>query len=88
MSTIITPEITTERTAVIVYLLARGRKFRTAEVAALCGVTRRGAYALMARISRVVPLTFENGEWAEFRPDEEAEEAEEGQRYECKRHRC
>lgn len=84
----VTPEVPSERVAIIVFLLCKGRKFRTAEVAALCGVTRRGAYALMARISRVVPLTFENGEWAEFRPDEEAEEAEEGQRYECKRHRC
>lgn len=70
----IQPEITTERVAVIVYLLARGRKFRTADVAALCGVTRRGAYALMARISRVVPLTFEDGTWAEFRAEDEATE--------------
>ena len=87
MSTI-TPEVPTERVAIIVFLLCKGRKFTTTEVAELCGVTRRGAYAIMARISRVLPLTLENGEWAEFRPDEEAEEAEEGQRYECKRHRC
>ena len=66
----ITPEVTTERVAVIVYLLARGRRFSTAEVAALCGVTRRGAYALMARISRVVPLTLEAGIWAEFRAED------------------
>ena len=85
----VTPEVRpSERVAIIVFLLCKGRKFTTNEVAELCGVTRRGAYAIMARISRVLPLTFENGEWAEFRPDEEAEEAEEGQRYECKRHRC
>lgn len=69
MNTIIqSPEITTERVAVIVYLLARGRRFRTSEVADLCGVTQRGAYAIMARISRVVPLVLDSGEWKEFRP--------------------
>jgi predicted DNA-binding transcriptional regulator YafY len=68
VSIIQTPEITTERVAVIVYLLARGRRFRTSEVADLCGVTQRGAYAIMARISRVVPLTLDGGEWTEYRP--------------------
>jgi len=73
---IIQPEVTTERVAVIVYLLARGRRFRTSEVADLCGLKRRGAYALMARISRVMPLTFLDGEWAEYRAEDEPDETE------------
>ena len=47
------------------------------EVAELCGVTRRGAYAIMARISRVLPLTLDNGTWYEFHPSEEPDETEE-----------
>jgi hypothetical protein len=46
-------------------------------VAELCGVTRRGAYAIMARISRVLPLTLDNGTWYEFHPSEEPDETEE-----------
>jgi hypothetical protein len=37
------PEVPSERVAIIVFLLCKGRKFTTNEVAELCGVTRRGA---------------------------------------------
>jgi hypothetical protein len=57
------PEVASERVAVIVYLLGKGHRFRTADIAEYCGVTRRGAYAMMARISRVVPLAQANDEW-------------------------
>jgi|GEM_PF-2851213 hypothetical protein len=73
----VTPEVPTERVAIIVFLLCKGRKFTTNEVAELCGVTRRGAYAIMARISRVLPLTLDNGTWYEFHPSEEPDETEE-----------
>jgi len=59
----ITPEVPTERTAVIVWLLAQGRTFRTAEVANLTGVGRSGAYDLMSRISRVLPVTLIDDTW-------------------------
>ncbi len=67
MSTI-QPEIPTERVAIIVFLLCKGRTFTTDEVAELCGVTKRGAYYIMSRISRVLPLALDNGTWSEFHP--------------------
>ena len=66
---VITPEIPSERVAIIVFLLCKGRKFTTDEVAELCGVTKRGAYYIMSRISRVLPLTLDNGTWSEFHPE-------------------
>ena len=61
--TTIQPEVTTERVAMITFLLCSGRRFRTAEVAALMGLTRQGAYAQLARIARVVPVVLDGGEW-------------------------
>lgn len=75
----VAPEIPSERVAVIVFLLCKGRKFTTDEIAQLCGVTKRGAYYIMGRISRVVPLTLEDGTWSEFHPSEEPDgESERG----------
>ncbi len=59
----VVPEVPTERTAVVVWLLAKGRTFRTAEIADLTGVTRSGAYDIMARISRVLPVTMVDDVW-------------------------
>lgn len=61
--TTIQPEVTTERVAMITFLLCSGRRFRTAEIAALLGLTRQGAYAQLSRIARVVPLALVDGEW-------------------------
>ena len=61
--TTIQPEVTTERVAMITFLLCSGRRFRTAEIAALMGLTRQGAYAQLARIARVVPVVLDGGEW-------------------------
>lgn len=69
--TTVAPEIPSERVAVIVFLICKGRRFTTDEVAQLCGVTKRGAYYIMGRISRVVPLVLEDGAWSEFHPSEE-----------------
>ena len=57
------PMVTTERVAMITFLLCSGRRFRTAEVAALMGLTRQGAYAQLSRIARVVPLVLVDGMW-------------------------
>ena len=59
----VVPEVPTERTAIVVWLLAKGRTFRTAEIADLTGVTRSGAYDIMARISRVLPVTMVDDVW-------------------------
>ena len=59
----VVPEVPTERTAIVVWLLAKGRTFRTAEIADLTGVGRSGAYDLMARISRVLPVTLVDDTW-------------------------
>lgn len=73
MNVIQTPEIPSERVAVIVFLICKGRKFTTNEIAELCGVTKRGAYYIMSRISRVLPLTLDDGTWSEFHPSEETD---------------
>ena len=59
------PEMTvTERSALIAHRLNQGAALTTEQVAELCGyVDRRGAYALMYRMSRVLPLVFCGGEW-------------------------
>ena len=73
MTTAQQPEVATERAALIVYWLASGHRFRTTEIADLCGVTGRGAYALMSRISRVLPLAQVEGEWLLVKPDKETD---------------
>ncbi len=57
------PQITTERVAIVTFLLCSGRRFRTVEIANLLGVTRQGAYAQLGRIARVLPLVLDGGEW-------------------------
>ena len=67
----IQPEVTTERVAMITFLLCSGRRFRTAEIASLMGLTRQGAYAQLSRIARVVPLVLVAGEWFLVQPDDD-----------------
>ena len=62
MSTI-QPEVTTERVAMITFLLCSGRRFRTAEIAGLMGLSRQGAYAQLSRMARVLPIVLDGGEW-------------------------
>lgn len=66
----VVPEVPTERTAIVVWLLAKGRTFRTAEIADLTGVTRSGAYDIMARISRVLPILLDGDTWRAITYDE------------------
>ena len=74
----IQPEITTERVAMITFLLCSGRRFRTAEIAALMGLTRQGAYAQLARIARVVPVVLDSGEWFLAKIDDERKQGVDG----------
>ena len=73
----VTPEVPSERVAIIVFLLCKGRTFTTDEIAELRGVTKRGAYYIMSRISRVLPLALNGGTWSEFHPEPD-EENEQG----------
>lgn len=67
----IQPEVTTERVAMITFLLCSGRRFRTAEIAALMGLTRQGAYGQLSKIARVVPLALVEGVWFLVQQEEE-----------------
>ena len=50
--------ITTERVAIVVMALVRhpGRVYTTAEIAKLAQMTHGGAWMMMTKISRVVPI--------------------------------
>jgi len=50
--------ITTERVAIVVMALVRhpGRVYTTAEIAELAQMTHGGAWMMMTKISRVVPI--------------------------------
>ena len=58
--------ITTERVAIVVHPLTLGRKFTTKEVAALTGISRQNAWAMLCKISRVLPLCYEDGYWVMY----------------------
>lgn len=63
-------ETPTERTAVIVALLAHGHGLTTREAAVLTGLTRHGAYVMLCRISRVFPIFQDDGgQWREIDTD-------------------
>ncbi len=55
--------VTTERVAIVVWLLSNGRAMSTAEVAGITGITHGGAWRLLARLCRVLPLTLEDNVW-------------------------
>ena len=45
-----------EKAALVAWHLAHGEGMRTADVQALTGLSWRGAYNLMCRLSRVLPI--------------------------------
>ena len=52
------------RAAAVVWRMAHGWRPTTREVAALCGIGMGGAWAMMARISRGVPIALgEDKRW-------------------------
>lgn len=66
---IIQPQTATERATLIALRLASGERLRTTDVAALCGITRQGAYRLLEGMSRAGPLLLDNGEWQLLRDE-------------------
>ena len=63
-----------ERTAVIVFALAEGQTFSTAEVARRVNITRQGAWYLLNAISRLLPITQDDeGIWRRVVLDEISE---------------
>ena len=67
----IVPEVTTERVAMITFLLCSGRRFRTAEIARFLGLSRQGAYAQLSRMARVLPLVLDGNEWQLVRVEDD-----------------
>lgn len=55
--------VPTERSALIVLFLMQGSQLSTAEIARLTGLTPQGAWSMLQKICRVVPLYQENGMW-------------------------
>jgi len=47
---------TTERVAVLTWRLATGSAVSGSELATMFGMSRQGAHAMLARLSRVLPL--------------------------------
>ena len=45
-----------EKAALITWHLAQGEGMRTVDVAVLVGIARQNAWALMCRLSRVIPI--------------------------------
>jgi len=50
------PETTSERVAVVVWYMAHGMALSTREVAKITRMSMDGSWALMCRISRVLPI--------------------------------
>ena len=67
----IEPQITTERISWITFLLCQGKRYRTAEIAAMLGMTRQGAHAQLSRMAHVIPLVLDGGEWYLVRQHED-----------------
>ena len=58
-----TPETPTERAGTVGIALGRGQALTTGEIMHITGLTRSGAWRLMDRLSRSVPLFLYNGKW-------------------------
>lgn len=55
--------IPTERIGLVVWRLWHRRALTTVEIAELAGVTRAGAWAMMDKLSRKLPIVLVDGEW-------------------------
>lgn len=55
--------ITTERIAITVYTLCQGGTVTPHFVAETIGITPNGAWRMLSKLSRVLPLTEEDGHW-------------------------
>ena len=52
-----------ERAAMVTYDIIMGRQLTTLEIARRIGITNMGAWKLMQRVSRVVPVYQDEGRW-------------------------
>lgn len=64
---VIEPETVTERVAIVVMDLMNGEEYTTAEVAELAGLSKAGAWLLMSRLCRVIPITQVDHKWQMLR---------------------
>lgn len=65
-------ETPSERVAVVVWALAQGQRLTTRQVARLTGMSMRSAYALLCRISRVLPICQDdNWAWSLLQDEQE-----------------
>lgn len=55
--------MTTERVGVVVWLFGRGHTFTTAEVAKISGLTTQGAWLMLSKLSRKLPLVQIGAYW-------------------------
>ena len=55
--------IPTERIALVVFWLVQGSQLTTGDIARLAGISQQGAWSMMQKICRVLPLYQENGLW-------------------------
>ena len=59
----IEPEVTTERVGIVAWRLAQGWQATTAEIAEWAGISRNGAWYLLIKLSRVLPIEMIDGRW-------------------------
>ena len=56
--------VATERAALLGYKFAQGARLTTMEVAVICGLTHSGAWRILDKMSRVLPLLqLDDGKW-------------------------
>lgn len=53
----------TERIGIVAWHLAEGRPLTTSEAAHLVGIGHRGAWAMLGKLSRVLPIVQVDGVW-------------------------
>jgi predicted ArsR family transcriptional regulator len=58
-----TDYITTERVALLVFTLTRGGTVTTREIAERLEITENGAWRMLSRVSRVLPVVQDKGQW-------------------------
>lgn len=59
----IEPEVTTERVGIVAWRLAQGNRASTAEIAEWTGMTHSGAWYLLMRLARVLPIGIVDKHW-------------------------
>lgn len=55
--------VTTERVALVVWQIANGNSLSTADVAKMLCITHSGAWRLLAKLCRVLPVSMTDGVW-------------------------